>query len=67
MEPYIENNVSARHKALASPPIILAEHKLFVRIKSAMLRGGCPYFISTSTPAGKFSFLSASTVLEVGS
>ncbi len=31
MEPYIKNNVSARHKTLAGPPIFLAEHNLYVR------------------------------------
>jgi len=37
MEPYIKNNASARHKTLASPPIILAEHNLYVRTYPALI------------------------------
>jgi hypothetical protein len=37
MEQYIKNNVSARHKTLAGPPIFLAEHNLSVRTYPALI------------------------------
>ncbi len=37
MEKNIKNNLSARHKTLASPPIILAEHNLSVRTYPALI------------------------------